>query len=116
MHRATEARYDGEGYGQFKQDVGEAVVALVTPIQQRYQELRSDESELLRMLGRGAEKATAASTPTLERMYERMGFVRRPDRDVPQSVWDDPPVEGLPPEWVGQAFLGYSWGATDRAG
>ena len=73
---AIEARYDGQGYGQFKQDVGEALVELVTPIQQRYQELRSDEGELLRMLGRGAEKAAAASAPTLERMYERMGFVR----------------------------------------
>src|SRR4029450_11909410 len=38
-----EARYDGQGYGQFKQDVGEAVVELVLPIQQRYEELRSDE-------------------------------------------------------------------------
>ena len=59
------------------------------------------------------------TTPWMEvarAMYERMGFVRRPDRDVPQSVWDDPPVEALPPEWVGQAFLGYSWNApTDRA-
>jgi tryptophanyl-tRNA synthetase len=75
---AIEARYDGQGYGQFKQDVGEAVVELVTPIQQRYQELRADEGELVRMLARGAEKAEAASAPTLERMYERMGFVRRP--------------------------------------
>jgi tryptophanyl-tRNA synthetase len=74
---AIEGRYDGEGYGQFKQDVGEAVVELVTPIQQRYHELRSDEAELLRMLGRGAEKAEAASAPTLAAMYERMGFVRR---------------------------------------
>jgi GNAT superfamily N-acetyltransferase len=40
-------------------------------------------------------------------MYERMGFVRSPDRDVPQSVWDDPPVDGLPPEWTGQPFLAY---------
>ena len=75
---AIEARYDGQGYGQFKQDVGEAVVELVTPIPQRYQELRADEGELVRMLARGAEKAEAASAPTLERMYERMGFVRRP--------------------------------------
>jgi tryptophanyl-tRNA synthetase len=74
---AIESRYDGQGYGQFKQDVGEAVVELVTPIQRRYEELRSDEGELLRMLGRGADKAAAASAPTLERMYERMGFVRR---------------------------------------
>jgi tryptophanyl-tRNA synthetase len=75
---AIEARYDGQGYGQFKQDVGEAVVELVTPIQQRYEELRADEGELVRMLGRGAEKAEAASEPTLATMYDRMGFVRRP--------------------------------------
>src|SRR6476660_5750972 len=71
-----EARYDGQGYGQFKQDVAEAVVELLTPIQQRYEELRADESELRTMLARGAEKARAASAPTLEQMYERMGFVR----------------------------------------
>ena len=73
---AIEARYDGEGYGQFKQDVGEAVVTLVEPIQERYRALRSDEPELLRMLAMGAEKARAASAPTLDAMYDRMGFVR----------------------------------------
>src|SRR6266566_8075763 len=31
-----ERRYEGVGYGQFKEDVGEAVVALLTPIQERY--------------------------------------------------------------------------------
>jgi len=45
-------------------------------------------------------------------MYERLGFVRRPDRDVHYEVWNDPPVDALPPEWVGQAFLGYSWTPT----
>src|SRR5438093_2391280 len=72
-----EARYDGSGYGQFKEDVAEAVVALLGPIQDRYRELRSDEPELRAMLGRGADKAREASAPTLARMYERMGFVRR---------------------------------------
>jgi hypothetical protein len=28
------------------------------------------------MLGRGADKAREASAPTLEAMYERMGFAR----------------------------------------
>ena len=32
--------------------------------------------ELLRLLAVGADKARAASAPTLEAMYERMGFVR----------------------------------------
>src|SRR3954462_10221948 len=81
---AIESRYDGQGYGQFKQDVAEAVVELLTPIQQRYEELRADESQLRSMLGRGAEKARAASAPTLEQMYERMGFVR-PRRPPPLS-------------------------------
>jgi tryptophanyl-tRNA synthetase len=71
-----EARYDGGGYGRFKEDVAEAVIELFAPIQGRYEELRADEGELHAMLARGAEKAREASAPTLEQMYERMGFVR----------------------------------------
>jgi tryptophanyl-tRNA synthetase len=75
---AIETRYDGTGYGGFKEDVGEAVVELLGPFQRRYEELRSDDAELMRMLGVGAEKARSASAPTLELMYDRMGFVQRP--------------------------------------
>ena len=74
--KQIEARYAGQGYGQFKQDVGEAVVELLAPFQARYQELRSDDAELRRMLALGAEKAAAAAAPTLAQMYQRMGFVR----------------------------------------
>ena len=72
----VEAQFDGQGYGSFKEGVAEAVVELFAPIQQRYEELRADEAELRRLLARGAEKAREASAPTLETMYERMGFVR----------------------------------------
>ena len=71
-----ESRYDGSGYGQFKTDVAEAVVALLAPIQERYRELRADEDGLRRMLAHGAEKARATSGPVVDQMYERMGFVR----------------------------------------
>jgi tryptophanyl-tRNA synthetase len=71
-----ESRYDGAGYGQFKEDVGEAVVALLDPIRQRYDALRADERELQRLLAVGAEKARKESDPTLERMYDVMGFVK----------------------------------------
>jgi tryptophanyl-tRNA synthetase len=70
-----EQRYDGGGYGQFKADVAEAVVATLEPIQARYAELIADRGELQRLLRIGAEKARAASAPTLARMYEAMGFV-----------------------------------------
>jgi tryptophanyl-tRNA synthetase len=73
---AIEARYDGAGYGGFKTDVAEAVVALLEPIQARYGELRADEGELRRLLAHGAEKARVASAPTLDAIYQRMGFVR----------------------------------------
>ena len=70
------AQYDGKGYGQFKQDVGEAVVELLAPYQERYRQLREDDTELRRLLALGAEKARASAQPTLETMYERMGFAR----------------------------------------
>jgi tryptophanyl-tRNA synthetase len=71
-----EADYDGSGYGAFKTDVAEAIVELLTPITGRYEEIRGDEKELQRLLARGAEKAREASAPTLETMYDRMGFAK----------------------------------------
>ncbi len=73
---ALEQRFDGAGYGEFKEAVGESVVALLTPVRERFEALRADERELQRLLAVGAEKARRASEPTLEAMYERMGFVK----------------------------------------
>jgi tryptophanyl-tRNA synthetase len=70
----VEARFDGQGYGAFKETVGEALVELVGPIQARYRDLRSDPAELGRLLSVGAEKAREASAPTLGAMYDHMGF------------------------------------------
>jgi tryptophanyl-tRNA synthetase len=72
----VESRFDGRGYGAFKDAVAEAVIEVVVPIQERYRKLRADENELRRLLAFGAGKAREASAPTLEAMYERMGFVR----------------------------------------
>jgi tryptophanyl-tRNA synthetase len=75
--QAVEARYAGQGYGRFKAEVGDAVVALLEPIQKRYEALRQDPAELGRLLAHGAARARATSAPTLAAMYDRMGFVRR---------------------------------------
>ena len=72
----VEAAYEGSGYGDLKRDVGEAVVELLDPVRERYLALRADEPELLRLLAVGADKARSASAPTIDAMYERMGFVR----------------------------------------
>jgi tryptophanyl-tRNA synthetase len=72
---AIEARYDGHGYGTFKADVAEALIALLDPIRRRHDELRSDPAELRRILARGAEKAQMVASATLALAYERVGFV-----------------------------------------
>jgi tryptophanyl-tRNA synthetase len=72
-----ERRFDGAGYGPFKEAVAEAVVELMAPIQERYQALRADRQQLDRLLQMGAEKAATAAKPTLDAMLDRMGFVPR---------------------------------------
>jgi tryptophanyl-tRNA synthetase len=71
-----ESRYDGAGYGAFKEDVAEAVVALLDPIRLRYGELRGNPTELRAVLAEGAAKADAIASETLATAYDRVGFVR----------------------------------------
>ena len=70
-----EAEFAGAGYGRFKEAVAGATVAMLEPIRTRALELRADPGELERLLAAGAERARAASEPTLRAMYEAMGFV-----------------------------------------
>jgi len=69
-------RFADAGYGDFKEAVGESVVELLAPIQERFEALRADERRLQHLLAMGAEKARRTSEPTLEQMYDRMGFVK----------------------------------------
>jgi tryptophanyl-tRNA synthetase len=71
-----ERRFEDAGYGDFKAAVGESVVDLLTPIRERYEALRADERELQRLLAVGAEKARRTAEPTLQAMYDRMGFAK----------------------------------------
>jgi len=72
-----EQEYEGQGYGRFKSDVAEALIARLRPIKERHAELRADQVGLERLLAEGARKAIEVSQPTLQAMYERMGFTRR---------------------------------------
>jgi tryptophanyl-tRNA synthetase len=65
---------EANGYAAFKQDVGEAVVELLAPVQKRYAELRPDEAGLAKTLAEGAEKARAIASETVGTVRERMGF------------------------------------------
>jgi tryptophanyl-tRNA synthetase len=71
-----ETQFGDAGYGAFKEAVGEAVVELLTPLREHFEALRADERELQRLLALGAEKARRTAEPTLNSMYDRMGFAR----------------------------------------
>jgi tryptophanyl-tRNA synthetase len=64
---------NASGYGAFKQAVADALVTYVTPVRQRYAELRPDQTGLERVLADGAEKARAIARRTVARARERMG-------------------------------------------
>jgi tryptophanyl-tRNA synthetase len=74
--RTPEAVAEGyTQYGALKTDTGEAVVALLRPIQERYAELIADRGELARLLRIGAGKAQAVAGTTLERAYRNAGLL-----------------------------------------
>jgi tryptophanyl-tRNA synthetase len=72
----VEREFDGSGYGAFKQAVAEAVVDYLSPVRERYAELRADESALEETLAAGAEKARAIAVPVLDDVREAMGVGR----------------------------------------
>jgi tryptophanyl-tRNA synthetase len=69
----VESEFDGSGYGQFKQAVAEEVVAYLTPVRERYLELRPDEDQLHAILHAGAEKAHAIAHEIVAVARDRMG-------------------------------------------
>ncbi|CDO09970.1 tryptophan--tRNA ligase [Mycolicibacterium cosmeticum] len=67
--------YAGRGYGDLKTETAEAVVEFVTPIKNRVDELLADPAELTAVLAKGAERAGDVATKTLQRVYDRVGFL-----------------------------------------
>jgi tryptophanyl-tRNA synthetase len=72
-----EQAYAGRGYGEFKADLADAVVAYLAPVRERYQELRADPERLAGILERGAAKAQAVARDNLALAKDRMGFLAR---------------------------------------
>ncbi len=70
-----EEAYAGRGYRDFKADLAEVLVALLTPIRERYEELRGDEPQLAGILELGAAKARGVARATLGLAKDRMGFL-----------------------------------------
>jgi tryptophanyl-tRNA synthetase len=70
----VEREFAGQGYGAFKQAVGEATAELLAPVRERYSELRADEGELERTLQRGADRARELAVPVMADVHSVMGL------------------------------------------
>ena len=70
--------YEDKMYGHLKGDVAEAVVELLTPIQERFHQYREDQAFLDKVMKEGAEKASAHAQNVLKKVYDAIGFVAKP--------------------------------------
>jgi len=69
--------FDGKGYGDFKMAVGEAVVSVLKPIQDRVAELNKDKVYIDSIIKANGEKANYFATKTLRKVQKKVGFPER---------------------------------------
>jgi len=72
--KQAEYEFDGKGYGDFKRSVGEAVVELVRPIQERFHELEKNKDYVDSIIKANDEKASAMAMPTLRKVKKAVGY------------------------------------------
>ena len=73
-----ESEYAGRGYGDLKKETSEVVLSVIEPIRTRVNELLTDPAELESLMNKGAQKARDAAEPTLNLVYDRIGFPASP--------------------------------------
>ncbi|MCE5305602.1 MAG: tryptophan--tRNA ligase [Chloroherpetonaceae bacterium] len=63
-------------YGEFKEEVANAVAAYISPIREKYEEIIGDSERLKYILKSGEEHARTIAHQTLNEIYEKIGFVQ----------------------------------------
>lgn len=69
--------FDGKGYGDFKLAVGESVVSVLKPLQDKYNDLCKNKDYVDGIIKNNAEKANYFAAKTLRKVQRKIGF---PDR------------------------------------
>ena len=73
----TEKEFDGRGYGDFMMAVGESVVAVLKPLQERYEELGKNKDYIDSVIKENGEKAAYFANKTLRKVQKKVGFPER---------------------------------------
>ncbi len=69
-----EREFDGKGYGDFKLAVGESVVDLLRPLQEKHVALTKDRAYIDSIIKANAEKANYFSQKTLRKVQKKVGY------------------------------------------
>jgi tryptophanyl-tRNA synthetase len=72
---SLEEQYAGKGYGDLKKDLAEVVTDTLGPVRERALELLENPDTLDEILAEGARRARERAGATLERVYDRVGFL-----------------------------------------
>ena len=67
--------YEDKMYGHLKKDTADAVLSFIEPVQQRYFELRKDETALQAIMKDSALRASQRAAITLAKVYDAVGFI-----------------------------------------
>ncbi len=70
-----EARYAGAGYGAYKKDLAEVVVATFSPVRERTHAILADLPALDRVLAHGAANARKVAAATMTAVRDRIGLL-----------------------------------------
>lgn len=73
----TEKEFDGKGYGDFKLAVGESVVNVLKPLQERYEDLTKNKDYIDKIIKENGEKANYYALKTLRKVQKKVGFPER---------------------------------------
>ncbi len=73
----TEKEFANVGYGEFKLAVGEAVIGMLKPIQDRFAELSKDKAYIDSIIKKNGEKAEYYANKTLRKVQKKIGFPER---------------------------------------
>jgi tryptophanyl-tRNA synthetase len=71
---AVEERYVGKGYGAFKDDLADVVIATLAPIQARLADLNEHPEIARQILADGAARARARAVPKMTQVRDRVGL------------------------------------------
>ncbi|MFM1581121.1 tryptophan--tRNA ligase [Helcococcus bovis] len=69
-------KYKGQGYGEFKKDLADVVVAKLEDFQTKFNEIMKDKEKLDEILARGAEKSRYKTRRLMDKVYRKVGFLQ----------------------------------------